>query len=351
MDKTQSFDTTNTKTSFEYAGSAKQHTYVPGLGYLQEPRQYEQMRLKRMAALLGMSVLLYFIFDLLFQSSKEYFLRLFIPSLGASIDLQIIEQLYKIIMGSCILLVPFIIYIVTAKMSVSQAVPMRKTSLSVTAVLFFIGLGATVIANVIAYIVQKLCASFTVFTPVAPSYAVPTNGVAYLLMLINICVLPALLEEFVFRGVILQSLKNFGEGFALIASSIIFAVAHRNLLQGVGAFFVGLILAFINLRTHSLKCAILIHLFNNGFAVLLDAYTKNLSKQDANLVTLVFYFILLSAGILACCILMKKSKNFFILSNTQSLLATGEKLRITFLTPTFILACLLAVAMSTRYFI
>ena len=56
------------------------------------------------------------------------------------------------------------------------------------------------------------------------------------LMLLSTVVFPALLEEFMMRGVTLGVLRKFGNGFAIIASSLVFAFMHASLIQVALAF-------------------------------------------------------------------------------------------------------------------
>ena len=81
-----------------------------------------------------------------------------------------------------------------------------------------------------------------------------------ILYIINGVVLPAFIEEIVFRGAIMQSLRRFGDGFALLVSSVLFAVVHGNFVQAPYAFLMGLVIGYFVLRTGSLWAGIFIHL-------------------------------------------------------------------------------------------
>lgn len=74
-------------------------------------------------------------------------------------------------------------------------------------------------------------------------------------------------EELIFRGVIFQTLMPYGTGFAVFASSLIFALAHRNPPQMINAFFFGLCLAIGFYKTRSVTVCVLLHLVNNAFSV------------------------------------------------------------------------------------
>tara|TARA_B100000497_G_C7694825_1_gene423940 strand:+ start:3098 stop:4027 length:930 start_codon:yes stop_codon:yes gene_type:complete len=79
---------------------------------------------------------------------------------------------------------------------------------------------------------------------------------------------PALGEELFFRG-ILQKLfqRNFRFRFAVIATSICFALAHQQPLSFIPLFFMGVLLSYTKHWTGSIWAAILLHSINNGFAL------------------------------------------------------------------------------------
>ena len=91
------------------------------------------------------------------------------------------------------------------------------------------------------------------------------------LMLVSIAVIPAIVEEILFRGVILINLMPYGRGVAILGSAILFGLMHGNILQFLYTTMMGVVLGFIYVRTKSIWCGILIHFVNNGISVLQEA--------------------------------------------------------------------------------
>lgn len=78
------------------------------------------------------------------------------------------------------------------------------------------------------------------------------------------------LEEMLFRGIIQESCtRQFGGVRGVIAAAAIFGVIHFIPQQVINAFFIGIILGYIYIRTKSLTPVILIHAFNNAVAFLM----------------------------------------------------------------------------------
>lgn len=72
-----------------------------------------------------------------------------------------------------------------------------------------------------------------------------------------------IVEETVFRGVLMRELKPLGKNFAILTSSVMFALYHQDVIQGLFAFGIGLILGFVAME-YSLFWSIVLHVFNNA---------------------------------------------------------------------------------------
>ncbi len=90
------------------------------------------------------------------------------------------------------------------------------------------------------------------------------SGVEWAALLVTAVAFAPIVEEFLFRGLLLQRwVVKWGRGWGVLAATAAFAVLH---LSPVGIFVFGLGLAGIYLRTGSLGMAILAHATNNLLA-------------------------------------------------------------------------------------
>lgn len=84
----------------------------------------------------------------------------------------------------------------------------------------------------------------------------------YVFMLIFVS---PIMEEYAFRGVLLNSLSRYGKRFGLFASAIIFALAHNNFAEMIPAFAMGIALGKTSLKYKSIQAPIVIHILFNAF--------------------------------------------------------------------------------------
>ena len=87
---------------------------------------------------------------------------------------------------------------------------------------------------------------------------------------LTIVIAAPLLEELIFRGVMLDGLlKRYSPVKAILVSSILFGFVHLNPWQFVGAFLIGVFIGWIYYHTRSLSLAIIIHAVNNFVSFLI----------------------------------------------------------------------------------
>ena len=75
--------------------------------------------------------------------------------------------------------------------------------------------------------------------------------------------LAPIMEEFMFRKMIVDHTMQYGKGISILLSGLMFGLFHGNLNQCVYAFSIGCFLAFIYVRTGNLKITISMHMFFN----------------------------------------------------------------------------------------
>lgn len=88
-----------------------------------------------------------------------------------------------------------------------------------------------------------------------------------------IVIIPAIFEELFFRKGLIDLTREYGDKFAIFISSLIFALIHLNLAQGIFAFFMGLILGTLYVKTGKLRYGMLIHGMNNSYAAFASIFS------------------------------------------------------------------------------
>ena len=98
------------------------------------------------------------------------------------------------------------------------------------------------------------------------SYVTDVSGELWL-ELLNHALLPAVLEEMLFRFLPARILASRSHRAVMLVSPLLFALIHMNLFRIPYALFAGAVLTFITLMTGSAIPAVLLHFANNAISV------------------------------------------------------------------------------------
>jgi len=95
---------------------------------------------------------------------------------------------------------------------------------------------------------------------------------------LKVAVTAPIVEELIFRGLILQGLRrNYNAVVSVFMSALLFALFHLNPWQFPATFILGLLLGWVVLRTNSLLLSILGHSINNLLVLLSMTYWDKIS--------------------------------------------------------------------------
>lgn len=86
--------------------------------------------------------------------------------------------------------------------------------------------------------------------------------------IVSICVLPAVTEELLCRGVVTEMMKPYGEVAAMLTSALAFAMLHFSAYSFPVIFMMGILLSMVRLLTGSLGACMVVHFSNNLFSLL-----------------------------------------------------------------------------------
>ena len=108
----------------------------------------------------------------------------------------------------------------------------------------------------------------------AATSIIPSTPGELIATLILVALLPAVAEEYIFRGCIARSFARKGYVFAVFMSALLFAIMHGSPLQLVHQFLIGVVCAVLFFATRSLWPPIILHFLNNAIALVLG-YVQN----------------------------------------------------------------------------
>ena len=178
---------------------------------------------------------------------------IFVNNKISIIDSQIFKYVYMFRIHRWILSFPIIYYFVKTYKKYKYFKTNEKLNAKDFSVYFAL---AFWIGNFFSFLIV-LMSSHKGRTPVVAIYES-----LYTDIIMTVFVAPVL-EEIVFRGVIMNNLKKYGIKTAIIINSIFFALSHYNTDMIIPAFFPGIIFSYVAYK-YSIRYSILIHFFINA---------------------------------------------------------------------------------------
>lgn len=111
---------------------------------------------------------------------------------------------------------------------------------------------------------------------------IATDFPTIVLQFIIISVSAGICEEILFRGVILETLRDyFPVRRAIWVSAILFGLFHFNVMNLLGPIYLGVVFGTLAVKTRSLVPAILGHMTNNGLAYVLSVMGAMIDTTEA----------------------------------------------------------------------
>lgn len=308
----------NQNTTPHQCGNTPQNPYYPPQPVFM-PEYYEKKAVKRTANHIGVGLLLFYAFIYVVQivlsvvfvlQGKE---NLFSDSyfiLALNVILTVIGFIFA-----------GILIMKTEKSSgvISFGLP-KKGKLWP---LVITGLGFCYVGNVVAMLIQSNLSWLGELKN--NDFDLPAGPIGFLFSAIAIAAVPAMVEEFLFRGAIMGSLKKFGKPFAIFTSAVLFGLVHGNLVQIPFAFLVGLFLGWAVFESGSIWTGILIHFLNNFISVIMDYFQKYTGEQIANTVFMLILLIMMFLGFFGIYLLCRNNDKLFIFSKTPHISTSSRR--------------------------
>ncbi|MBO7527394.1 MAG: CPBP family intramembrane metalloprotease [Clostridia bacterium] len=114
--------------------------------------------------------------------------------------------------------------------------------------------------------------------------SLPLNTPIWLIAnIILSCIIPAIMEETIFRGIIFNGLKRRGFWFACIISSVCFTIIHFSLFSLIYPMVMGVVFCLIVQKTGSIVYSMIAHFCNNLIVTVIN-YINNVNGTNFGVV-------------------------------------------------------------------
>lgn len=211
--------------------------------------------------------------------------------------LQYQDNLYLsvIILYLLILIMPGIFYSKLKGTGYVDKLNIKMFGLNKVPYLIFVFLAmasATMIFKLLQYGMGIYSVQITYFDRYLPSNPLTSANILY--VIIAYAILPAICEEFIFRGILLTEYADCGTGQVntIFLTAILYAMSYTDFAKFPVYFLTGFVFAMIVFVTQSLIASTIMHIIYNLFMIYVEDYMMRLASQAGNL--LMYIFIMLA---------------------------------------------------------
>jgi hypothetical protein len=169
------------------------------------------------------------------------------------------------IMEIAVIGIPPLIYLVVSGMDIKHVARINR----VRGVELLLVLGMAVFGYAIVAFINLVWYSILsrIGTPVQPAFPPIKTSKQYIIAILAMAVIPAVVEEFLFRGVILRGYERFGALTAVVVSGVLFGLLHLNLVNLPAIIFLGIMIGYVVVRTDSIFSGMLYHFIQNFLSI------------------------------------------------------------------------------------
>lgn len=155
-----------------------------------------------------------------------------------------------------------IFYVMVRKLPDGEKKESKSLSVGKMILLFFMSYAILYVVNFLTTILLMIIAAIKgseIMNPIAN--VVGTSN--WIWSLIFAGILSPIVEEMLFRGIMLNKIRMYGDKVAIITTAIMFGLFHANFSQFFYAVGLGVIFAYVTLKTGTIKYSIILHIVIN----------------------------------------------------------------------------------------
>lgn len=314
---------------FYFAENPNQLTYQDGVGFIKDdPEVHEAKAMRRTLAVLG-AVLLFRVF---FDSFSVYLLPRLLSAIGFDVSYDIFTgRLYgsenllitvKFITEALSVMIPAVMLMAGFKLPFKVMLPMKIGNKP----MFKACVPATILIGGVCCCMAEVFRRVFQMTDTSMQTKYPTTGFGWAYVIITHIIIIPVISELCSGGIILQLMRQFGDGVALVLTSFISAVFSYDFSQFLFYFAAVIMIRYFTIRTGSVLTGTLMRLALSvyTFGLLIIRY---LTYEDCGLTLCILYlFVTIVIGLVFTIRFLYRHSDCFGITMKSRYMSFGRKM-------------------------
>lgn len=143
-------------------------------------------------------------------------------------------------------------------------------------------------------------------------------------IIINVAIIPVASEIYT-RGTIMQLLRQFGDGFAIIVTSVLTAMAAYDIKQFCYVFVTSVVIGYFTLRTGSVITAVVMRIVSKAFIYLVYCLDEYIGGELSGILIMMLLFLSIMTGLMVLVGFMRKHSDKLGMSLKPRYLSLSRK--------------------------
>lgn len=296
----------NNPYAYSFVRRKSEHSYVDGQGFVSRtPQEVEKKVLKRCCRLIAMtmfSIIIFTIAEMIYSAAVTSQATFTLSKVTYSHSLSDYDVSLPECAVLCLIrvlkyLLPILIFILDTRIPVAVMLPTADKKIpDMAACALIMALMATIFCRIAAGILAMVCSNVGLEVYRA-DYIHSSDILSTLLFGVCQCVIISILTEILFRGLILQTFRQFGDMLAFIVCCIAEGFSRFDISSLGYNLCLGIIITLFALRTGSIKVAISMRISSSLLVYILNMIDVYVPQNVAALTESIICFIIIAVSL------------------------------------------------------
>lgn len=324
------------------------YNFVNGMGFWSvDPKEAQRRRIMATSGHLALCMLLYvFLRGYAATPSLQIIQRYFRAELPQ--NAQMFYQFTVMVSDILCLMVPCLLYLALDHIPKRAVFPHRHVAPYKIVCSVSMVLSVSVVVMLCSQLSSILISWFHI-VPIGIQEVIPSNPGAMAVYVIHNTIILAFFEELAFHGAVMQSLRRYSDVFALVASSMVYALMHLNPARIFSSFILSLCTGFFVLYTGSLWTGIFSHCALGILVIIQTIITDYLAMDLCTIIFCLFTCVVLIAGLISFMRLCKTDDNLFSFQNRGEYLKNSQRFGAFLSTPGMVIALIVLIFLCVQF--